>query len=702
MTKQSPTLALDLSGDAASLQQLAFDGHWHEMARAGFNDNGLAEKMAFMRRVAVRLEGRRFHNTVWLPDAQIIERKLKIAATEAEARRAEARTALATITTHPADDFLVELGATDEDGFTPTFAVRKTTLSEARRFATSHGFKADQFSMNRVPEGFDDRIYFNAPADPKAALQTAAKAAAVVLAVGLALGGAYWADPFGWRSPASPDALADLAPAPEAPAQAEAVPAVVAEQTTAPEPAPAPERAVASSPEPEAPGTDIAEVAPVLLADQAAQTDAGPVEPALAVAEAPATPALDPLATQSQTAELPPVADIADTGEAPVDLAQADAAPPEPAQAELVARAETPEVAPLVAPSDLAEAATVESAAQDPAQDPAPDPAPAGNAPDESAPAEIVVAREAASNILDDLAAATPLPDPVVRVPDAAQPAPAEGAAAAELAAQEQNYEIISGLPDFALLLRSGATAPTPIEIGTIETIIAASVAADAGPRSEPQPEDVAVVTGRPAFIPLLRARPAPEAAEDAETAEGAEAETETAAVAEDGAASPASPVALEEAQRLRPARRPEAFALAAVATDDIISGAAPRTASRASHRSADFAARIAPLVNARATSATTSSPAIPAEPQSVALPTRASVARAATIENAINLREVALIGIYGTADSRRALVRLASGRYIRLTLGESFSGGWRIIAMDDSSIRVQKGSRTEILRISG
>ena len=685
MTKQSPTLALDLSGDAASLQQLAFDGHWHEMARAGFNDNGLAEKMAFMRRVAVRLEGRRFHNTVWLPDAQIIERKLKIAATEAEARRAEARTALATITTHPADDFLVELGATDEDGFTPTFAVRKTTLSEARRFATSHGFKAEQFSMNRVPEGFDDRIYFKAPADPKAALQTAAKAAAVVLAVGLALGGAYWADPFGWRSPASPDALADLAPAPEAPAQAEPVPAVVAEQTTAPEPAPAPERAVASSPEPEAPGTDIAEVAPVLLADQAAQTDAGPVEPALAVAEAPATPALDPLATQSQTAELPPVADIADTGEAPVDLAQADAAPPEPAQAELVARAETPEVAPLVAPSDLAEAATVESPA-----------------PDESAPAEIVVAREAASNILDDLAAATPLPDPVVRVPVAAQPAPAEGASAAELAAQEQNYEIISGLPDFALLLRSGATAPTPIEIGTIETIIAASVAADAGPRSEPQPEDVAVVTGRPAFIPLLRARPAPEAAEDAEAAEGAEAETETAAVAEDGAASPASPIALEEAQRLRPARRPEAFALAAVATDDIISGAAPRTASRASHRSADFAARIAPLVNARATSATTSSPAIPAEPQSVALPTRASVARAATIENAINLREVALIGIYGTADSRRALVRLASGRYIRLTLGESFSGGWRIIAMDDSSIRVQKGSRTEILRISG
>ena len=77
-------------------------------------------------------------------------------------------------------------------------------------------------------------------------------------------------------------------------------------------------------------------------------------------------------------------------------------------------------------------------------------------------------------------------------------------------------------------------------------------------------------------------------------------------------------------------------------------------------------------------------------------------MARAATIENAINLREVALIGIYGTADSRRALVRLASGRYIRLTLGESFSGGWRIIAMDDSSIRVQKGSRTEILRISG
>jgi hypothetical protein len=79
--------------------------------------------------------------------------------------------------------------------------------------------------------------------------------------------------------------------------------------------------------------------------------------------------------------------------------------------------------------------------------------------------------------------------------------------------------------------------------------------------------------------------------------------------------------------------------------------------------------------------------------------PSTASVARQATLENAINLRRVNLIGVYGTPANRRALIRLPSGRYKKVKVGDRVDGG-RVVAIGDSELRYQKSGRNMTLKI--
>ncbi|MEM1374810.1 MAG: hypothetical protein AAGF78_10565 [Pseudomonadota bacterium] len=79
--------------------------------------------------------------------------------------------------------------------------------------------------------------------------------------------------------------------------------------------------------------------------------------------------------------------------------------------------------------------------------------------------------------------------------------------------------------------------------------------------------------------------------------------------------------------------------------------------------------------------------------------PTRATVARAATTENAINLRRVNLIGVYGTPSNRSALVRLANGRFVKVQVGARLDGG-RVAAISESALRYTKGGRNITLEM--
>jgi hypothetical protein len=83
------------------------------------------------------------------------------------------------------------------------------------------------------------------------------------------------------------------------------------------------------------------------------------------------------------------------------------------------------------------------------------------------------------------------------------------------------------------------------------------------------------------------------------------------------------------------------------------------------------------------------------------AIPSSANVARAATQENVIRLRQVNLIGVTGTASERRALVRLPSGRFVRVAVGDRLDGG-RVAAIGESTLQYVRSGRTVTLDIPG
>ena len=79
--------------------------------------------------------------------------------------------------------------------------------------------------------------------------------------------------------------------------------------------------------------------------------------------------------------------------------------------------------------------------------------------------------------------------------------------------------------------------------------------------------------------------------------------------------------------------------------------------------------------------------------------PTPGGVARAATIDNAIRLRDINLIGVYGRASNRYALVRLPNGRYLRVSPGDPLDGG-SVTAISESALNYVKRGRTYTLEI--
>ncbi|MGV6838925.1 MAG: hypothetical protein ACWA40_01890, partial [Planktomarina sp.] len=78
---------------------------------------------------------------------------------------------------------------------------------------------------------------------------------------------------------------------------------------------------------------------------------------------------------------------------------------------------------------------------------------------------------------------------------------------------------------------------------------------------------------------------------------------------------------------------------------------------------------------------------------------TRVSVAQAATQENQVNLRKITLLGTFGTASARKALVRLSSGRVVRVGIGDRLDGG-KVAAISTSQLRYTRGGRTVTLKL--
>ena len=81
------------------------------------------------------------------------------------------------------------------------------------------------------------------------------------------------------------------------------------------------------------------------------------------------------------------------------------------------------------------------------------------------------------------------------------------------------------------------------------------------------------------------------------------------------------------------------------------------------------------------------------AEAPAPKLPTNASVAKQATTKDALNLSRVALLGIFGTASGRYALVRQPGGAVKKIVVGDPIDGG-RVAAISASAVQYKKGGR--------
>jgi hypothetical protein len=207
----------------------------------------------------------------------------------------------------------------------------------------------------------------------------------------------------------------------------------------------------------------------------------------------------------------------------------------------------------------------------------------------------------------------------------------------------------------------------------------------------------------RPALRPQSLQERAREQNDAARQAEEAAAQTEQARAAAAAAASAAATAALAV-----PGPAIEAAVTAAAAVAPAVSDATqfataqsrrPDTRPRNFARIVRRAASAAPEKTTAPEEETRVAAAAQVAPRTVApsLPSKASVARSATVPNAINLRKVNLIGVYGKPSSRRALVRLSNGRYQKVSVGDRIDGG-RVSAIGNSDLRYTKGGRNVVL----
>ena len=165
----------------------------------------------------------------------------------------------------------------------------------------------------------------------------------------------------------------------------------------------------------------------------------------------------------------------------------------------------------------------------------------------------------------------------------------------------------------------------------------------------------------------------------------------------------------LLELAAFKPAPRPELTGVAAesiaqaiaLATADAALATADEAALAASpvpgHRPGNFQAVVDSAVATSGSDGSTVMAASAAATTIPAIPTRANVATQATMNNAIRLNKVNLIGIYGSSSSRRALVRLPNGRYIKVSVGDRLDGG-KVVSITDSQVIYTKKGRNYTL----
>lgn len=153
----------------------------------------------------------------------------------------------------------------------------------------------------------------------------------------------------------------------------------------------------------------------------------------------------------------------------------------------------------------------------------------------------------------------------------------------------------------------------------------------------------------------------------------------------------------LAQLRERRAKSRPQSLQAVEAGDDASPSDLAVLTSYQPAHRPSDFSLTVA---NSRSQLGSTSAATEPiVEDSGPILPTRANVAKQATIKNAINLAQLNLIGVYGSSSNRHALLRLPSGRFVKVKPGDRVDGG-KVAAIGVDNLSYVKGGRSRMLEI--
>lgn len=267
------------------------------------------------------------------------------------------------------------------------------------------------------------------------------------------------------------------------------------------------------------------------------------------------------------------------------------------------------------------------------------------------------------------------LPQPEAALPPGSQAKAGAGAPAAvpEETSTPAGAVVRTGPPPVVPPARPGGAAALP-EAPAVENPLA-------GKRPRSRPEALAEDSERTALGGRTRA-------ELADMAPRVRPDSEVPPPAEGTVTGPgrlASATALAPASVRSPRLRPAALAAVAPSRSSVpITPPAPASAPPA-----------------QVVSAPASAPAQVAAPTGPIIPSRASVARQATEEDVLPLNRMNLIGVYGAGGERRALVRLANGRYVKVEAGDELDGG-RVAAIGERSLTYVKRGKSVQLDLPG
>jgi hypothetical protein len=256
--------------------------------------------------------------------------------------------------------------------------------------------------------------------------------------------------------------------------------------------------------------------------------------------------------------------------------------------------------------------------------------------------------------------------------------------------------------PPLRPVARPGSAAPVADTLPEAEDALPGGVALT-DLRPEPRPESVAALAPPPPLPSFEGPRPAlrpdglaPEGATSDVAADAPEPVDPQAALAQTLASiveGAGDPLATATPQAVAVARRPDSR---------------PNNFARVVQQQSERLARATEAAQQQAAPASLGTPEEAAETEEVEVATAAptsitprSVSDAATMANVMALREINLIGVYGTPNDRRALVRLANGRYVRVSVGDSLDGG-QVAAISDNALNYIRRGRTITLEIPG